>query len=56
MNTYFALVHKDAGSAYGISFPDLPGCFSAADEDAEVVLDIYFFFIVEGVGRRVVLH
>ena len=32
MKTFFALVHKDADSAYGISFPDLPGCFSAADE------------------------
>ncbi len=32
MSTYFALVHKDAGSAFGIQFPDLPGCFSAADE------------------------
>ncbi len=36
MNTYFALVHKDADSAYGISFPDLPGCFSAADDEDEV--------------------
>ena len=36
MNTYFALVHKDAGSAYGISFPDLPGCFSAADEECDI--------------------
>jgi predicted RNase H-like HicB family nuclease len=35
MKTYLALVHKDEGSAYGVSFPDLPGCFAAADsEDA----------------------
>jgi predicted RNase H-like HicB family nuclease len=26
---YFALVHKDPGSAYGVVFPDLPGCTSA---------------------------
>ena len=36
MQTYFALVHKDAGSAYGISFPDLPGCFSAADHEEDI--------------------
>ena len=28
---YVAVIHKDGGSAYGIRFPDLPGCFSAAD-------------------------
>jgi predicted RNase H-like HicB family nuclease len=37
MAHYFALVHKDADSAFGIEFPDLPGCFSAAD-DFEAVL------------------
>lgn len=37
MTHYFALVHKDAESAYGISFPDLPGCFSAADTQGEVI-------------------
>jgi predicted RNase H-like HicB family nuclease len=31
--TYLALVHKDEGSAWGLTFPDLPGCFSAADEE-----------------------
>jgi predicted RNase H-like HicB family nuclease len=29
-NTYIALIHKDADSDYGVSFPDLPGCVSAA--------------------------
>jgi predicted RNase H-like HicB family nuclease len=28
---YIGLVSKDADSAYGIVFPDAPGCFSAAD-------------------------
>lgn len=28
---YTAIVHKDENSAYGLSFPDLPGCFAAAD-------------------------
>ena len=28
---YPALIHKDDGTAYGISFPDFPGCVSAGD-------------------------
>lgn len=32
MSTYFGIVHKDPDSAYGIHFPDVPLCFSAADE------------------------
>jgi len=32
MAHYFALVEKDEGSAFGIEFPDFPGCFSAADD------------------------
>lgn len=32
MKPYIGIVHKDPDSAYGISFPDAPGCFSAADE------------------------
>lgn len=31
MKQYVGLVHHDKGSAYGVHFPDLPGCFSAAD-------------------------
>jgi len=37
MKTFFALVHKDTDSAYGVTFPDLPGCFSAADDLADVM-------------------
>jgi predicted RNase H-like HicB family nuclease len=35
---YRAIVHKEADSAFGVHFPDLPGCFSAADmaEDVHV--------------------
>lgn len=29
---YLAYVHKDENSAYGLTFPDFPGTFSAADE------------------------
>jgi predicted RNase H-like HicB family nuclease len=28
---YIALTHKETGSAYGVSLPDLPGCVSAGD-------------------------
>jgi predicted RNase H-like HicB family nuclease len=31
MKQFVAVVHTDAGSAFGVHFPDLPGCFSAAD-------------------------
>lgn len=37
MQYFFAVVQKDSGSAYGVSFPDLPGCFSAADKLEDVV-------------------
>jgi predicted RNase H-like HicB family nuclease len=26
---YIALIHKEEGSDYGVSFPDLPGCITA---------------------------
>ena len=29
MRYYVALVHKDADSDFGVSFPDFPGCISA---------------------------
>jgi len=32
MRFYTALVHQDENSAYGLTFPDLPGCFAAADD------------------------
>ena len=28
---FIAVVHKDKDSAYGVHFPDVPGCHSAAD-------------------------
>jgi len=48
MKTYLALIHKDGTSAYGATFPDLPGCFSAADDFADLLpncseaLDLWF--------------
>jgi predicted RNase H-like HicB family nuclease len=29
MAEYIALIHKDAGSDFGVSFPDFPGCVTA---------------------------
>lgn len=34
---YVAVIDKDADSAYGIRFPDLPGCLSAADTFDEII-------------------
>jgi antitoxin HicB len=31
MTHYIALIHKDADSCYGVSFPDVPGVITAAD-------------------------
>ena len=32
MRHYIGVVHQEGESAYGVHFPDVPGCFSAADE------------------------
>lgn len=37
MKHYIALVHKDEGSAFGVSFPDLPSVFSAADGEDDLI-------------------
>ena len=31
MKHFVAVVHKDSDSAFGVHFPDVPGCISAAD-------------------------
>ncbi len=48
MKYYYAIVHKDPDSAFGVTFPDLPGCFSAADSEEQLLpnacdaLDLWF--------------
>jgi predicted RNase H-like HicB family nuclease len=37
MAGYIALVHKDEGTSYGVSFPDVPGCISAGDTFEEAI-------------------
>ena len=45
---YPAYIHKDSSSAWSVSFPDFPGCFSAADtlEDlsrlAQEAVEVHF--------------
>lgn len=48
MRYYTAIIHQDEGSAYGLTFPDLPGAFAAADTWDEIpaaateALDLWF--------------
>lgn len=37
MSGYIALVHKDEGTSYGVSFPDVRGCISAGDTFEQAV-------------------
>jgi predicted RNase H-like HicB family nuclease len=37
MAHYIALIHKDAASCYGVSFPDVPGVFTAGDTIDEAI-------------------
>ena len=34
---YPVVIHKDENSDYGVTFPDLPGCFSAGDTIEEAL-------------------
>jgi predicted RNase H-like HicB family nuclease len=48
MQYYTAIVHQEGDSAFGLSFPDLPGCFAAAEDWAGIpgaageALDLWF--------------
>lgn len=50
MRHYIALVHKDPGSGYGVSFPDLPGCITAGAnlDEARVRAAEVLAFHIEG--------
>lgn len=54
MANYIGLIHKDANSDYGVSFPDFPGCVSAgatldeARAGAEEALALHIEGMVEG--------
>ena len=34
---YVAVIDKDPGSAYGVQFPEVPGCYSATDSFDDIV-------------------
>ncbi|OJY35920.1 type II toxin-antitoxin system HicB family antitoxin [Gemmobacter sp. LW-1] len=48
MRYYIAIVHQEGDSAFGLTFPDLPGCHAAADNWAGIsaaateALDLWF--------------
>jgi predicted RNase H-like HicB family nuclease len=37
MKTYFAVVSKECDSAYGLWFPDVEGCFAAAEREEDIL-------------------
>lgn len=37
MKTYIAYVYKDPNSSFGVSFPDLPGCYGAGESYDEAI-------------------
>jgi predicted RNase H-like HicB family nuclease len=37
MKYFYAVMEQEGDSAYGVTFPDLPGCFSAADRIEDVL-------------------
>ena len=53
MRSYIALIHKDADSDFGVSFPDLPGCVTAGESldearaFAEEALALHFAGLAE---------
>lgn len=53
MRKYIALIHKDADSDYGVSFPDLPGCVTAGTDldDAQVMAAEALALHLEGLAE-----
>jgi predicted RNase H-like HicB family nuclease len=50
MGYYIGLPHKDAGSDYGVSFPDFPGCITAGEtlDEAHALAAEALSFHIEG--------
>jgi predicted RNase H-like HicB family nuclease len=53
MQHYIALVHKDADSDFGVSFPDLPGCVTAGAtlDEARDMAEEALAFHIEGLEQ-----
>ena len=47
MKKYLAIVHHDEGSAYGVWFPDLPGCYGEGIRKTKpsAVLKSHYFYM-----------
>ncbi len=37
---YPVVIHKDVNSDYGVTIPDLPGCFSAGDTVDDALIEV----------------
>ena len=37
---YYVVIHKDPSSSYGVTVPDLPGCFSGGDTFEEALSSV----------------
>jgi predicted RNase H-like HicB family nuclease len=50
MSRYIGLIHKDAGTDYGVSFPDFPGLITAAAslDEARAMAEEVLAFHIEG--------
>lgn len=50
VSTYYAVIHKDPETDYGVSFPDFPSCYSAGStlEETEVMAKEALAFHMEG--------
>jgi len=50
MKQYIGLIHKDAGSDFGVSFPDFPGVVTAGKDldDARAMAEEALAFHIEG--------
>ena len=53
MVQYIALIHKEAASDYGVSFPDLPGCVTAGStlDEARAMAEEALALHLEGMAQ-----
>ena len=53
MTSYIALIHKDEGSDYGVSFPDFPGCVTAGAslDEARGMAEEALAFHIDGMAQ-----
>jgi predicted RNase H-like HicB family nuclease len=54
MRHYIAVIHKENDSDYGVSFPDLPGCFTAGstlDEARAMAVEVLALHL-EGMSEK----